>query len=370
MSKTSSWRDWTTRLGARLYLIVLGACVIFTTFLSGLAYATPEDCSKIGDPVQKRVCEGLTQGGPGGHMPSLPSVGQTISAAIDPLDALQAAMPSFVKSWLQGMAKAEAQSVASSLNSLIKNVNNSSVPNLNAHWFEIQYAPLLAIALYLAFSFLISRSARATRQGDPVEFGKGLAAFAIFVVSAGFIPSVVNRLTYVCDEVIAPAWLASAGSNIQSVLTNVATEMTKQNHYTEQLLMMVIILFGAVLAAAALALEFFVREAALYLFTIAFLFSYAMVVGGKWEFAKFWRTAAGLVGLIMFKVLAAIILTLAVGMLGHPSGNTNPVIYGGLIIMILPWLTWMAYKWISGHNAQPSAIVMRVWSTSSKLIKS
>lgn len=371
-------------LGRRLGLLaVLIAVISFTAPLSifnppsaqaaqsastdipiiGLIPGVPDPCDLIGNGTARAICKAGTDpiggalGGVNaaiGAIPGIPSPSELVGSAVSTVGK------AVVGPILNGIAQAEGDVVLKYLKKQTEIVNSSTTPDLTAPWFLQQYELVFALAIAVGLGALFFRTGKGFINKDLAEAGKGGMAFMVFFVLGGFLPGIVASVIKVTDDVMAPAWMNSAGAGANTALDNLQTNLNNSLAGTiAAVLAPLIILFIGVIAGIIFELMFLFRDAVIYIVTALEVVAVALSVAGRVTSTTAWRCTWALVALILFKLNAAIILTFGLLLLQSTEGSGDTFLLAAVVLILAPAMTWGIYKVISGHNVSaPHTVII------------
>jgi hypothetical protein len=314
----------------RRFLIVLLLTILGVLALPAIAQAAPSPCDLIPDPSARETCLKAQQ-----VVAPLPTLVSDITGS------------SIVQPILQGIVRAEADAVAAVLTKMIDYLLSSTTPDMTQDWFIEQYVLVGGVAAFLALFAGFGRMGVATKDQDAKEFGSAIASVVVFFIAFPLIPPIVTFFVMIADGPATEMFMKRAGDDLLKTVKLLTTELAKQD-FGDAVLLPIIALILGVLGGVVTWIMLFFREAALYIYTAAAIFGLAMWVGGRWSNGMFKRIILSLIGLILFKPIMAFVLVIGVGLMG--SGETEPALMGATLCLLVPLISWGAYKRIANHD--------------------
>jgi hypothetical protein len=343
------------RRRSKRHLQVVARLVIVLGILagtSGVELAVPHRadafnvCSFDPDPITRSLCN------------KTPLKGVNIPGLPDPTSIIKDVGKALLGPLLQQLAQYEADAVVKTLSNEADYINKGSTPQLTAQWFKTQYAVVFGIAVLIAIFLLYGQTAAGVFHQEPGEVVAAWVKFVAFILIGGVLPLFVAAIVKVVDGPITAGYLAQGTTAANSSLSKIEDSLTNHLDVVRAVLLPIVILFfgliGGVLSALLLAL----REGALYLFTASEVISLALWVGNRWTGKAFTQNTMALIGMILLKPILALILNIGLGMLGANQGD--PVIYGALVCLLIPFVGYAAYKRIAHHDIQPGKQAQRL----------
>ena len=337
----------TRRRRGRVFSFLLAVCFaclpLGMSIVNAPAAHALSPCDLIPDPAARAICQAA--GGSG--IPGIPDPSSVIGGVVGA--ASQAVLLPILKQFTQ----AEMGAVTSVLQKEVDTINNNTVPTLTADWFKRQYAIVFGFGVFAAlgiYYFRLGADARNTDFGGMANSFISLMAFFIVGVS---LPVLVGAIVKVVDGSITPGMLSIANVDMTAALQKLESAMTttiSSNGTIDAILLPLITLFVAVIAGIVVLFELLFRMSMLYIFTAAEVFAFAMLVGRQWTIAVFQRITMGLVGLILFKLIMAIIFMFSFGILSGAETGIDAILIGAVLCALTPILSWHAYKRIAGHD--------------------
>ena len=338
-------------------LLAVFICTIIATTAAALTSppaakagipSIPSPCDLIPDNAARKVCEAATNplGTAIGAIPGIPSAQEVVGGLAEGI----------VEPILEQIAKAEIKAVAAALKAQAGFINSTTSVSLTKPWFLGPYGLIYGLAVFLAVALFYSRLAVAIKNSDPAAAGHAGFAILVFMIGGGFIPSLVGWLVHLFDNVMTPGWMAIAGNSTNETLNGLVEKLTDDPSLVSSvgaILLPLLFLFLGLIGGIVLEIMFFFREGMLYIFTAAEVVALALWVGRWWGADMVQRITFSLVGLILFKFIAAFILVIGLTLFGSSDGS--PIILGTVTLLMVPIMSVWAYRRISGHyiSAQP-----------------
>lgn len=310
----------------------------------------PSPCDLIPDATARKICKVATDpvstaGAVIGSIPGIPDPTKLVG------NALSAAGNAIVKPLLFSITSAEADAVGTALQGEARAVNATTQTNLTADWYKKQYVVVFGMAVLLAVMMFFTRVGTAAYNQDAAGVGLGSAHFLAFLIGGGLLPGVVGTAVLYLDNQVAPAFMNSAGASATQILDRLPNDINQNLSTIDSLgalLLPLIILFFGVIGWVLLELMFFFREGMLYLVTASTVVLWGLYVSGRRSSdALFNNSVLLLITLMFFKVIAAFILVISLGLFGSQEG-LQPVILGTVMLLMMPFLLWMTYQ--ARHN--------------------
>jgi hypothetical protein len=298
-----------------------------------------DPCDLTLNPIVKKGCETVA-GNTHIQVPVIPTP-ENIAGSI-----ANAVVPNIVDQF----TNLAAGWVAGGLQHLMKWIVTGTVPNVTQEWALRMGAFALGFAIYFVIICFDLRMTEAARNREPVEMARALFSLAIFLALAPTLPFVVNWMVQRCDNDVAPGLLDQFGGDMQKSIAQLLQALESQGNFSGAAGATILIAIFGVIGSAVLLIEIFFRNAALYVFTFYSIVAFALWVRGKWGVDRFRRAIVTLVVLSLFKVIAAFIMVIGVLLLGDPSQDSESVIYGAVVLLMVPWGTWEVYKRSTGHR--------------------
>lgn len=355
----------------RIFLAAFAACLVLVPSGSSTAQAAPattvtsavvegihlpgiDPCALIFNPIVKKGCE-ATVGNVHVSVPVLPT--PTNIAA----DVANTIVPGIMSQFMGQIASW----VADGLQGMLSWINHTTIPDLTLDWsiklaaMTLGYASLIAVAAFGA------RGVKAASDQDANEAVKGFFHLGLFVGMAPTIPFIVTWFVKVCDDQVAGGLIKQFGNNMQQTMVQLVQTLGSQGDWTSAGgAVMFLGLFG-VAGTAILAVEFFIREAAIFLYTYYVILCAGMAIFGDWQLDRLKRAIVALIGLCLFKVFVVVIMIIGVMLLGDPSHDAQAIIYGSVILLMVPVMSWWMYKKFSGHDANATNVYLRTKAAAS-----
>lgn len=313
--------------------------------------------------VAKTVCKAATDpvgavNTAVGDIPGIPKPSDVISSAAT------AAGHAIANTFLDGLVQSAGESTVGQINKMANFINSSSTPNLLAPAFIKQYELIFALAILVAIILFYYRTSRGLWDQDVSEAGKAGAAFIVFFIAATFLPGVVFELVKTINNDIAPAWMNTAGVDAKVALSDLSNNLSGSlSGDITGLFGDLIILIAAFCAGLFFELEFLFVYIMLPIVTALEIVALAFMVGGQLTRQLFTRCTYLLIGLICFKLIAAVILTFAITTLVVATnfvGGVSPFVEALVILAVAPFATWGIFKTISQHQGDaPHTVIMR-----------
>lgn len=331
----------TKRVIVVLLLLIVTMSVPMVTVVNTAPAVAAIPCNLIPDPALKLVCEAGKVAAPLIPIPTPVEVAGNVAGS-----AFEAAAKSLLKM--------EVDAVISVLQSQINYINKATTPALTADWFLKQYALIFGMSTFIALGNFYLRIGQSVKNLDAGDAGEGIVAIIAFFIASASLPFFVGAAVRICDGVIAKGLLDSAlldtGAGMGKLINNLQVY-----EFSGAILIPIFLLAFGVIGGVLAFIELAVRELLLYLVTALEVFAFAMFVGKKWGIETFKSITFTLVGLIFFKVIMAFILLFGVQLLGSGQGTTDAIVLGSMICLLVPVLTWAAYKKISNTQMQSSS---------------
>jgi hypothetical protein len=200
------------------------------------------------------------------------------------------------------------------------------------------------------FYLRIGAAAKDQEAGEMVSAGW---AVLTFLIVGALLPALVGLAVKACDEVIAPGWMNVAGQSATDTLNNMRVNfresISASNNPVTPILLPLIFLFFGLIGGVLVEFMLLFRDGMVYLVTAAEVVALAAWVGGRWGVNSAFRTTMTLLGLVIFKVIVAFILVMGLLLFGAHDG-TSPVLLGAVILLMVPLLSWAAYRSVTGHT--------------------
>lgn len=306
----------------------------------------PNPCDLIPDATARKICKYASDPASAiGAIPGIPDPSQIVG------DAVSAAGNAVLKPIVYAVTSAEADAVGTALRAEAKAVNATTQSDLTAKWFTTQYAVVFGMAVLLALMGFFGRIGQAAVNQDAAEVGWSSANFLVFLLGGGLLPGVVGLVVLTLDNTVAPAFMANAGVQTTDILNRLPNDIhhnLTQLNTIGGLIFPLIILFAGVVGWVLLELMFFFREGMLYLVTVAVVALWGLRVSGRQVGQQLFNNSVLLLlTLVFFKVIAAFVLVISLGLFGSKEG-VQPVILGTVMLVMLPAIMWMIYQ--SRHN--------------------
>lgn len=305
-------------------------------------------CALIFNPIVKKGCE-ATLGHAHVSVPVLPTPSNLAA------DAANVVLPHIMDQFM-GML---ANWVADGLQGMLSWINRSTIPDATRSWSLALAALTLGYASLIAVAAFAARGVKAAHEQDPSEAAKGFFSLGLFVAFAPTVPFAVTWCVRICDKEVASGLINQFGGGMQTVLTQLVQTLGSQGDWTEAGgAVMVLGVFG-VAGNAILAVEFFIRMAAVLLYTYYVILCAGMAIYGDWQLDRLKKALVALLGLCLFKVFVVVVMIIGVMLLGDPSHDAEAIIYGSVILLMVPVISWWMYKRFSGHDASASNAYLR-----------
>jgi hypothetical protein len=309
----------------------------------GIPHIDP--CDLLFNPIVKKGCD-ATVGNIHVSVPVLPT--PTNIAA----DVVNTVVPGIVDQFMSMIATW----VANGLKAMLAWINHSTVPDITQSWALKMGGITLGYAIIIAIAAFNARNVKAAANQDVGEMGKGFLSIGLFVALAPTVPFLVTWIVNICDNQIAGGLIDQFGTDMQKVMVQLSTTLSSQGDWTNAGGATLLLGLFGVLGTALLAVEFFLRMAAIYLYTFWVILCMGMAVFGGWQLERLKQAVLGLLGLCLFKVFAVLIMIIGVMLLGDPSHDAEAIIYGSVILLMVPVFTWWMYKKFSGHEMSPAKV--------------
>jgi hypothetical protein len=341
------------RPGRLAVVIVLAMCLTASvpivkppTAKAGIGSPVPSfACDLIPDGIARKICKAGTDP-VGTTFNAIPGIPSASSIAGDVAGAI-------VQPILNQIASAEADAVASVLQNEVKFVNATTTPALSADWFTRQYAIVFGMSLFLGLGMFYLRIGAAAKDQEAGEMVSAGWAVLTFLIVGALLPALVGLAVKACDEVIAPGWMNVAGQSATDTLNNMRVNfresISASNNPVTPILLPLIFLFFGLIGGVLVEFMLLFRDGMVYLVTAAEVVALAAWVGGRWGVNSAFRTTMTLLGLVIFKVIVAFILVMGLLLFGAHDG-TSPVLLGAVILLMVPLLSWAAYRSVTGHT--------------------
>jgi len=307
----------------------------------------PSPCDLIPDGAARTACKAVTDpvGTAVGAIPGIPSptdvVGDVANAIVQPI--------------LNQVAQAEADAVLYVLKETTKFVDTSTTPVITANWFLRLYAIVFGMAIPLGIIMFYMKVVAGVRDQDLGGIGASFFSLMGLITLGGLLPGVVGLLVIEMDNKVAPGWMSTAGASASDSLNNLGVDFSKSisasNNPVIPILLPLLFLFFGLIGGLLIELMLLFREAMLYVVTATEIVAMAMVVSGRWGADSFWRTTRRLAVLCCFKPIVAFILTIGVLLLGS-GGGAPPALMGSVVLLMVPILSWAAYRNWGDHPIQ------------------
>jgi hypothetical protein len=354
---------WANRLGLlTVFVLVMSLTAVHSlshparaqASSSGIGIPLPpglsDACDLIPDATARKICKAAadpigTTGAAIGSIPGIPDPTDVIGSAVS------AAGNAIIKPLLFSITSAEADAVGQALKAEAKAVNATTQTNLTADWYRKQYEVVFGMAVIIGLMMFFTRLGSAAYRQDAAGVGAGSAHFLGFLIGGALLPGIVGTAVQFLDNQVAPAFMNNAGASATQILDRLPNDinhnLTTVNSLGALLLPLIVLFFGVV-GWVLLELMFFFREGMLYLVTASTVVLWGLYVSGRQAgSAVFNNSILLLITLMFFKVIAAFILVISLGLFGSQEG-IQPVILGTVMLLMLPFLLWMTYQ--ARHN--------------------
>ena len=298
-------------------------------------------CGAIPSPLGQLACNTLEDSGPIPNPVSIvgDAAGTVASAGADAV--------------FSGLAASSTASLMDALDGMAKDLQTSSAPNMARTWFIDLYGWAWGLAIVLAFMLLAPRLAIAADEGDVKGFLTGPALFVAMLTIVGLVPLGVSILVGYFDGTASTEVLKGVDSDFKAWLTEAQQKLIDNNQHVDAFVAPFLLGVAGVVGWIIFQFQFLLREYALYLFTLAEVLVLGLSLIGQAGKALVWRVTIALFGLIIFKFLASTNLKVGVEVLISKGQGGDPMLIGAGILLAMPFLTWIAFKFLTNTDFQP-----------------
>jgi hypothetical protein len=305
-------------------------------------------CQFAPGPLNGAICEKLNDAGALVPLPIKVAAGLPATIAEEAGDAV-----------LSRFAAAAYASLGDSLQKAYAWMNSGTTPDFFKTWYVELFGWAFALAIAFAMPLALARSGKAAHEADAVEFVKGPSLAILLIAFGGFLPAAVGASTYFSDIFLTGQLMDRSGDDMQVIFDRMVSQIKGLESFGLATMGPVLVALTGVIGGVLLWIEFQLREYALYVVTLWTILTFALWASGKGQYERFSRAMSTLLGLIVFKFLAALMFFVSMRMMADPSDHdADPNVIGAILLIAIPVLTWTFYKAITHHDPQPGTKIL------------